>query len=380
MTPQSSFEQNDSSSETASTSSDQGDNKDEPKQTAQLPVPYEAPAANGRMGWIAKLTSFFLGNGSQSSARQDIEDVLAAREAPDEALSLQEKSLLTNILRLRETRIDDLMVPRGEIKAAELKQSIGEVLLALHLSGHSRMPVYDDSLDDPRGMIHIRDILGYVVQNSLKQKGAKRRGSKAKAHKMTEAEKEALAKSLEGMDLPNEFDLSRADSTISLAESKLTRPVLFAPPSMLAMDLMAHMQGARTQMALVIDEYGGTDGLVSLEDLLETVFGDIEDEHDDEPEKLIEETKPGVWLADARANLSELNTVFGQEFDTSAHADEVDTLGGLLFASLGRIPVRGEIIHTFEGFEVHVTEADPRRIKKVRITRKKAAARRKPAR
>ncbi|MEO0497436.1 MAG: hemolysin family protein [Pseudomonadota bacterium] len=324
-----------------------------------------------RPNWVGRLLSLFGVGSSATSARQDIEDVLATREGDDEALSVKEKALLTNILRLRDTRIDDVMVERGEIHGAELSQTLGDVLRQLIESGHSRMPVYCETLDDPRGMVHIRDLLGYIVEQAgdapAKPKRAKKATSKPNAPEVTRTPMPAIS------------DLSRADMSVTLDKSGLTRPIIFAPPSMLAMDLMAHMQGARTQMALVIDEYGGTDGLVSLEDLVETVFGEIEDEHDDEVEKLIVEASTGVWRADSRAELEDVKQMIGPSFDVSDHEDEVDTLGGLLFSILGRIPVRGELIHAVEGFEIEVTDADPRRIKKVTISRRKAGGRRKLA-
>ncbi|MEO0637713.1 MAG: hemolysin family protein [Pseudomonadota bacterium] len=337
----------------------------EPEQSRELVALEPQPS---RPGWVGRLLSLFGLGANSSGARQDIEDVLATREGDDEALSVKEKALLTNILRLRDTRIEDVMVERGEIHGAELSESLGEVLRKLIESRHSRMPVYCETLDDPRGMVHIRDLLGYIVEQAAERPKRKRKTAKSETP-------DGNDKHLIGVI----NDLSRADMSVTLDKSGLTRPIIFAPPSMLAMDLMAHMQGARTQMALVIDEYGGTDGLVSLEDLVETVFGEIEDEHDDEAEKLITEVSSGVWRADSRAEIEDVKSAIGPSFDVSDHEDEVDTLGGLLFSSLGRIPVRGEIIHAVEGFEIEVTDADPRRIKKVRISRRKAGARRKAA-
>ncbi|MEN0088003.1 MAG: hemolysin family protein [Pseudomonadota bacterium] len=344
------------------------DAEPEPSSSRALVPVDPVPARNT---WVGRLLNL-LGVGSNAtSARQDIEDVLATREGDDEALSVKEKALLTNILRLRDTRIDDVMVERGEIHGAELSQTLGDVLRRLIESGHSRMPVYCETLDDPRGMVHIRDLLGYIVQQAGDAPAKPKRGEKGNGKQKPTGPQKTTVSQIS--------DLSRADMSVTLEKSGLTRPILFAPPSMLAMDLMAHMQGARTQMALIIDEYGGTDGLVSLEDLVETVFGEIEDEHDDQVEQLISEVSTGVWGADSRAELEDVKAAIGPGFDVSDHEDEVDTLGGLLFASLGRIPVRGEIIHAVDGFEIEVTDADPRRIKKVRISRRKAGGRRKVA-
>lgn len=359
MTPDINFKPATDRPEDASASTDP-----EPSQSRAL-VPVEQPTA--RSGWVGRLLGLFGMGSNATNARQDIEDVLATRDGDDEALSVKEKALLTNILRLRDTRIHDVMVERGDIHGAELSETLGAVMQRLIESGHSRMPVYCETLDDPRGMVHIRDLLGYIVQQAAD--APKKPKRKAKSNGKSDESPEEPASRIS--------DLSGADMSVTLEKSGLTRPIIFAPPSMLAMDLMAHMQGARTQMALVIDEYGGTDGLVSLEDVVETVFGEIEDEHDDEVEALITEVSSGVWSADSRAELADVKTTIGPSFDVSIHEDEVDTVGGLLFSSLGRIPVRGEIIHAVEGFEIEVTDADPRRIKKVSITRRKTGARRK---
>jgi CBS domain containing-hemolysin-like protein len=142
--------------------------------------------------------------------------------------------------------------------------------------------------------------------------------------------------------------------------------VLFVPPSMLASDLMARMQAARTQMALVIDEYGGTDGLVSLEDIVEMVVGDIEDEHDDE-QPLITQTGEGMFVVDAKAEIDDVPPRIGDDFKAGEHGEYVDTIGGMIFNTLGRVPARGEVVQAIPGFEFHVLDADPRRVKRVRI-------------
>jgi len=144
------------------------------------------------------------------------------------------------------------------------------------------------------------------------------------------------------------------------------RPVLFVPPSMLASELMARMQASHIQMALVIDEYGGTDGLVSLEDIVEMVVGDIEDEHD-EDEAMITRAGDGVFIVDARAEIDEVARAIGKDFAAEELAEDVDTIGGLLVNALGRVPARGEVVAAVPGFEFHVLDADARRIKRVRI-------------
>ncbi len=153
-----------------------------------------------------------------------------------------------------------------------------------------------------------------------------------------------------------------------LAQLNLIRPVLFVPPSMLASELMARMQASRIQIALVIDEYGGTDGIVSLEDIVEMVVGDIEDEHDDD-EPLINRTGDGVFIVDARAEIDEVAAAVGGDFATEENAEDVDTIGGLIVAALGRVPVRGEVVRAVDGLEFTVLDADARRIKRIRVAR-----------
>ncbi|MNE44713.1 Hemolysin C [compost metagenome] len=171
------------------------------------------------------------------------------------------------------------------------------------------------------------------------------------------------------------FDLGRVNLEQTVAEAGLVRKLLFVPPSMLASDLLRSMQAARTQMALVIDEYGGTDGLVSHEDIVEMVIGDVEDEHDDQ-EVMLSKAGEDVFIADARIELEEISKAIGPDFDVRDRIEDVDTLGGLIFSALGRIPVRGEVVQAVPGFEFQILDADPRRIKRVKILRKRALARR----
>jgi CBS domain containing-hemolysin-like protein len=279
--------------------------------------------------------------------------------------------MLHNILRFREVRVADVMVPRADIEAVDQNLTIGELMILFEESGRSRMPVYCDTLDDPRGMVHIRDLLSYVA----KQARNKRRGPAKAAPASTQAAA-ALEKAEKAprSAKPN-FDLSRVDLQKSVAEAGIIRKILFVPPSMLASDLLRRMQVNRTQMALVIDEYGGTDGLASHEDIVEMVVGDIDDEHDDE-EVMFKRVSEDMFVADARVELEEIAEAIGPDFDIAEQVDEVDTLGGLIFAALGRIPVRGELVQALPGFEFHILDADPRRIKRVRITRKRHPVRR----
>ena len=294
-----------------------------------------------------------------STLRKDLAEALMTEDTGGEPAFLpEERAMLHNILRFREVRVEDVMVPRADIEAVDQDITIAELMVIFEDSGRSRMPVYNESLDDPRGMVHIRDLLAYVTKQA---RNKRRNGAKPAA---ATGEKPARAPKAE-------FDLGRVDLSKTVAEAGIIRQVLFVPPSMLAADLMARMQADRTQMALVIDEYGGTDGLASLEDIVEMVVGDIEDEHDDE-EAMIQRVSDDVFIADARVELEELAEAIGPDFDIREQLEDADTLGGLIFASLGRIPVRGEVVQAMPGFEFHIL--DPRRVKRVRVTRKRAGS------
>lgn len=323
------------------------------------------------------LTSFWaraariLRPSSASSLREDLTDALKADAGTSDVFTPEERAMLHNILRFREVRVEDVMVPRVDIEAVDENITIGELMTLFEESGRSRMPVYCETLDDPRGMVHIRDLLSYVTKQARNKRRNGTRPAPAVAEKAEKTEK-AVARNAR-----TDLDLARVDLSKTVAECGIIRSILFVPPSMLASDLLSRMQAARTQIALVIDEYGGTDGLVSHEDIVEMVVGDIEDEHDDE-EAMFSRTSEDVLVADARVELEEIAEAIGPDFDIRDQLEDVDTLGGLIFSALGRIPVRGEVVQAVPGFEFHILDADPRRIKRVRIVRKRAAARRRP--
>ena len=301
--------------------------------------------------------------------REDLADALMTDTNVSNAFSPEERAMLHNILRFREVRVEDIMVPRADIEAVDMSMTIGELMIHFEETGRSRMPVYSDNLDDARGFVHIRDLLSYLAKQA---RNKRRTGTRATAAAAVVAggavEKPArTAKAA--------FDLSRVNLDQTVAEAGLVRKLLFVPPSMLASELMSTMQAARTQMALVIDEYGGTDGLVSHEDIVEMVIGDVEDEHDDE-EVMFSRAGDDIFIADARIELMEISKAIGSDFDVRDRLDDVDTLGGLIFSALGRIPVRGEVVQAVPGFEFQILDADPRRIKRVRIMRKRALVRR----
>ncbi|MES0883315.1 hemolysin family protein [Roseibium sp. SCP14] len=310
-----------------------------------------------------------------SSLRENLEDELAREAGSDTAFSPEERMLLGNILRLRELRVDDVMIPRADIDAVDLDTSLSRVMELFRKSGHSRMPVYEDTLDDPRGMVHIKDLMAFIAE-----RGAARRLATSVDNDVTEAGEDAPLENgsgRKGHNLPD-LDLSCVDLSITLKETNLLRDLLFVPPSMPATDLMAKMQAGRVQMALVIDEYGGTDGLVSLEDLVEEVVGDIEDEHDEDEEEMLASAGEGVWIADPRLPLEDLDQALGTHLTKGEISEDVDTLGGLLYVSVGRVPVRGELLFVpdeMPGFEFEVMDADPRRIKRLKIRRRRAETR-----
>jgi CBS domain containing-hemolysin-like protein len=323
----------------------------------EVPGPSTATAAPAERASFRDWLSTLFRQKNGNNLREDLTDALAESAADAEAFSPAERAMLNNILRLREVRVEDVMVPRADIEAVEISIPLGELLNIFEQSGHSRMPVYSETLDDPRGMVHIRDVLAHITLTARPKKGR--------------ASKKPVAGN-------TPLDLANVDLGRSIGELNLIRTVLFVPPSMLASDLMARMQAARTQMALVIDEYGGTDGLASLEDIVEMVVGDIEDEHDEDV-PLITQAADGAFIVDAKAEIDDVAKLIGGDFAPGEHGEYVDTIGGLIFNALGRVPTRGEVVQAVPGFEFHVLDADPRRVKRVRIVETKADRRRRAA-
>lgn len=242
-----------------------------------------------------------------------------------------ELTMVANILRLRELRVEDVMTPRADIIAVEEHAGLEEVLQAVETGSFSRLPVYRETLDDPRGFVHLKDL--------------------ALAH--------GFGRALEG----GGFRLSDH-----------VRPALFVPPSMRIAALLQKMQGDRVHMALVIDEFGGVDGVVTIEDLVEQVVGDIEDEHDAEDSDEWLQEPDGAWLVQARANIEEFQEASGLAMLPEDWEEDADTLGGLVFTLANRVPTRGEVIPHPNGHEIEIVDADPRRIKRVRLRPASAVA------
>jgi len=242
----------------------------------------------------------------------------------DSEETIDQKRMMNAAERFHLLRVEDVMVPRADIIAVDITTGLHDVTLAFKEAGHSRLPIYKETLDEPVGMVHIKDVMPYLkILNTV------------------------------------------------------NRQVLFVPPSMLAQDLLRRMQARRMHMAIVVDEYGGTDGILTIEDLVEPIVGDIDDEHD-EAEPQIKAVKKGGkthWLADGRFTIEDFEEAIGRDFASPDEEDEVHTLGGLIFTLAGRVPERGEIIYHPDGLEFEIVDADPRRVKtlKARIISKAAA-------
>ena len=316
-----------------------------------LPVVVSRPRAVTRDGlktWLGRMLRALFG-WKPGSIRDDLEIVLEAASG-ETGFSPEERAMLTNILELRERRVEDVMVPRADIVAVEQDITLGELVKVFEGAGHSRLVAYHETLDEPVGMVHIRDLIAFMAQRAAVD--GQQNGKRTKP-------------------VPAGLDLKAINLSLSLASTGIIRKILFVPPSMPAIDLLAKMQATRIHLALVIDEYGGTDGLVSIEDIVEQIVGDIEDEHDQAESPDVVPQADGSFLADARAGLEEVTATVGPDFDVGEVADEVDTLGGYLVVQVGRVPVRGELMPGPRGFEIEVLDADPRRVKKVRIYRGK---------
>jgi len=252
--------------------------------------------------------------------------LLSGVETPKEQLDQSESSLPDEgISKLKTLRVEDVAIPRADIVSVSSELDSDALIKEFRDSGYSRLPVFEDTLDNPIGMVHLKDLaLKYIFDN------------KSEAFNFVE----------------------------------LVRPVLFVPPSMPLDVLLQKMQTERTHMALVVDEYGGVDGLATIEDLVEQLVGNISDEHDTDDDATWFEVKPDVYICQSRASLEEFEKVLGVDLASDTDDEEIDTMGGLVFMMTGRVPVRGEVISHPSGYDFEVIEADPRRIKKLRVSQK----------
>ena len=274
-------------------------------------------------GFLGRLLSAFSSNDSQGGG-----DAGSSPIGPAQPNAGQ-----LGLANLRKLRVDDVAIPKVEIAAVPLDIGKDDLVEAFRQHGFSRLPVYKGTLDHPQGLVLLKDL---ALQHGFGASGR--------------------------------FSLK-----------KLLRPVLFAPPSMPASTLLQKMQRDRVHMALVIDEYGGVDGLVTIEDLIETVIGEIEDEHDEDEGTLWKEEKPGVFVAQSVVPLDEFETAIGLKLRADEDDAEIDTLGGLVFVRIGRVPARGEVIAHESGAEFEVIDADPRRIKRLRVRLPGAGSAKTPA-
>jgi CBS domain containing-hemolysin-like protein len=270
--------------------------------------------------WMSWLRGLARGKGDQS-LRESLEDAIQEADESGIELDREERTMLRNILAFGELAVDDVMVPRADIEAVEVNLGLAELVAAFREAGHSRLPIYRETLDDILGMVHVKDLLRFWG----------------------------------------------ADEEFSLARIK--RPVLFVPPSLPLPDLLIRMQSQRVHMAIVVDEYGGTDGLVTIEDLVEEIVGEIEDEYDEHEAPLLVARPDGVWDADARAPIDDLERETHLNLVPEDVEEDIDTLGGLVFWLLGRVPAAGEEVMHPAGLVFEVVEADPRTVKRLRIRR-----------
>ena len=308
------------------------------------------PQAGNRAGtgiW-QKLRTLF-GSNPATSLRDSLKGVIAEHENGATGLEIgpEERLMFLNLLRFPDVRVDDIMVPRAEIVAIEDTATVRQLLDAFCEANHSRIPVFRKTLDDPTGMVHIKDFLNWLT--AARPQTKKKNGSrKAQGN-------------------PNNRRLlCQADSSVAVGETGILRQMLFVPPSMRAADLLVKMQSSHIHMAVVVDEYGGTDGLVTIEDVVEEIVGEIADEHDDEDEVIKSDGK-GNYIADARAPIEEVEELLNIDLLPDEREEAADTLGGFVFSMLGRVPVRGELVRHESGVEFEVLQADPRRITKLKI-------------
>jgi CBS domain containing-hemolysin-like protein len=266
--------------------------------------------------WLKALTG--LGEGD---LRESLKEAIEERGGSDGTLDADQRGMLYNILSVGEQQVDDVMVPRADIVSVSVDCTLEQLIETLRQARHSRLPVYRENLDDIVGFLHIKDVLDFWQQ-------------------------------------PGGFTLQ-----------KILREPLAVPPSMLVLELLARMRTTRIHMAVVVDEYGGVDGLVTIEDVVEAIVGDIADEHDDDEVPNMLDNADGSIEADARVEIEEFEARYGIDLVPDEADEDIDTLGGFIVAALGHLPRRGETVRHASGFEFEVVEADPRRIKKLKVRR-----------
>ena len=293
-----------------------GSSSNEPPSSGGGPI-VEPRRTGGLFGWLKGIRG--LRNG-ESALRDTFEELIEEHETREQPIDPDERMLLANILKFGGLTATDVMIPRADIVAVEKESSLQDVITLMTTEAHSRVPVYRDTLDDVVGMVHMKDVLG----------------------------------------------ASTGKAAFSL--HKMVRKVLFVAPSMHVLDLLLQMRETRIHMAFVVDEYGGIDGLVTIEDLVEEIVGEIEDEHDVDPRPHLEVNLDGSIVADARVPVNEFEDQVGAVLTDEERGENIDTLGGLVAHLTGRVPTRGElVVHKPSGVEFEVLDADPRRVKRLRV-------------
>ncbi len=288
-------------------------------------MPHEDDSRNGRAdrrSFWGGLRTLLFGDESEQTLRDEIEEAIDSHEGEVPAvgdLSHVERQMLRNLLHFGESDVGDIAVPRGDIIAVPVTTSFADLVAAFAEAGHSRLPVYEDSLDHVIGMVHIKDVFALNVT---------------------------------GASPPEDL-------------RTLMRAPLFVPESMGVLDLLARMRADRVHLAIVVDEFGGTEGLVTIEDVVEEIVGEIEDEHDEEPTGMLIPLEDGIWEADARTELEDL----GETVDArlAIVEEDVDTLGGLAVILAGHVPQSGEILEHPSGWRLEVTDSDARRVNRLRL-------------
>jgi magnesium and cobalt transporter len=311
---------------------------------------FETGKSKPSSSWLQRMAAN-LGFTSTVSLRDTLERAIGeTAEEDDKSLSPQERAMLLNVLGFGETRVAEVMMPRADIIALEEDQPVAALLALYARAGHSRVPVFRSSLDNPIGMVHIKDAMVWATD-----------GDASDGRDRACDHENPVARMSFGADL-----LSK-----TIAEAKLVREVLFVPPSMPALTLLAKMKAKQIHLALVVDEFGGTDGLVTFEDLIEEIIGDIADEHDNSQLHAIRR-EDEAFVASARTPIEDVEQVLGMELTPRGVSSEVETLGGLILASVGSVPKRGQIIPHASGVTFEILEAGPRRLHTVRILKQRA--------
>ncbi len=309
------------------------------------------PENKRQNGWRRLI--FWPGKRQKPGLKARLEAALKGLSPESAEFSASEKNMMLNALRFGKLRVEDVMVPRADIIAIDESSSIEELIQMFKKAGHSRVPLYRETLDNPCGMVHLKDLMRWLAT-------AGRNGTTPQNIKPGEAH---AIKS-------ETIDLGAVDLKRSISSARIKRPVLYVPPSMPVGDLLLRMQSQHIHLALVVDEYGGIDGLVSIEDLVEEIVGEIEDEHDVNGAPLILEQGKAGLIADARSPIEEVEAHLNLSLVNDEDEEDIETLGGLIVSLANRVPVQGEIIRHPTGIEFEILEADARRIRKVRLLRK----------